>query len=149
MINKVKESVKGLNCVLTEGSLSATKRSWREMKDVSEAIRNFTPSEGWLCFTDRVVLLDALEVDTGILLSAELVNENKSLHIRQQGDGWVGWFYSCDSNSESKGILVEQSFLGTRKTQGKKLCYQTFWTEDNYGSLQPVISRFSGFCEGR
>ncbi len=148
MIDEVKKIIEELGGTLIKGTLAVEKFSYKLRDDVVKAIGDFDPETGWLCFTDKVVLLDELDAGSlknGILLSAELVNGKQSLHIRQQGDSWGGWIYTSDKNGDE--LILEQSFLGTSRTKGRRLCYQTLWKEVD-GSLQPTLSRFTGFVKG-
>lgn len=137
-----------LGAEVTPGTLRVEKGPLLDAAGVAERIRAFAPEQGWLQFTDRVVLLDELEdgeLDSGRLLAAELARDDVSLHIRWQNDGWLAWEIH---RRDGDDLLLQQNYLATSRAAGKKLRYQTCWQRDEAGELRPALSRFVGFVEG-
>jgi len=99
---------------------------------------------GWVCLTDRIVMLpkEIGEITGKIVLSGELSNGNKSLHIRQNGPGWE--LFDMASSNSGEQLMVEEKFIST-KDKDVLLTYETYWKKDSTGTLAPFASRFAGF----
>lgn len=145
------QMVKALKGNMVNGTINYDRKTFGSADEVRAFIGDFNAEQGWLCFTDRVVLLDEVTEELFQkykLLSAELVKGDQSLHIRQDGKAWQGWFYSFDASQD--GFVIEQQFIGTSRIAGQKLRYQTLWAAESLEepTLQPTVSRFAGFVKG-
>ena len=118
--------------------------------DVLKTIRDFGASEGWLCVTDEVLVVDRAtslsSLEGRIVLSGELVAGAKSLHIRQYLDMWEQFYLERHEGSEQ--ILIEERFLSTPAGKQAILKYEVFWQADETGTLLPYAARFAGFEKG-
>lgn len=138
-----------LNKVIQASAAITPFENVTEASALHKMIEDFKPQEGWLCLTDKVVMIPAectLPV-SGIILSGELVCGSKSLHIRQAENGW-----SCrviERRSAGDQIMYEQTFLSIPGRGNIKLKYETYWKIDadvaGRAVYQPHVSRFAGF----
>ena len=150
--------IENLNSIFNEYKLNKVvqaKAAITPFENVTDAstlhkmIEDFKLKEGWLCLTDKVVIIPSecsLPV-RGTILSGEMVCDSKSLHIRQAENGW-----SCriiERCSTGNQIMYEQKFLSIPGRGNVKLKYEIYWELNNeaagYAVYQPYVSRFAGF----
>jgi len=83
--------------------------------------------------------------ESGILLYGEVVNNQKSLHIREDGHG--GCILTYFTEKKGKDVLVEtKSFLGEGKgLTPEKLYYRIYWQYDEQYGYRQFAARFIGF----
>lgn len=121
----------------------------RDKDKLNNFIVDFKPIEGWLCFTDKVVIFpdECTLPAAGIILSSELVSGLRSLHIRQAESGWSCHIIERQDHVGDQ-LVFEKSFLSIPRAKCK-LRYEVFWKiSDNpkeHQTFQPYISRFAGF----
>lgn len=116
--------------------------------DLWGAVRSFASEQGWLCLTDRVVsFYKATELAgvEGIILSGELVNGGKSLHIRQAESGWQ--LTRLESGIGDDCLMCRETYIGTDHGQQDRLHYEVYWKMED-GSYRPYTGRFAGLQEG-
>ena len=138
-----------LGCVIS-ASVHITRSELITAHDVRNAIKAFTPSEGWLCLTDEVLVIrkgnTLPSLDGRIILSGELACGTQSIHIRQNGDCWEQ--YLLERKEDDGQVMVEESFITIPKGEKSKLKYEIYWQADAQGALAPFASRFVGFEQG-
>ena len=100
--------------------------------------------DGWLCLTDKILLLphDAGEMTGKTILSGEIANGEKSLHIRQCASGWE--LYNMTRSDGGEQLMIEQTFIST-KDMNMRLKYEVYWKKNEIGAMTPFASRFAGF----
>ena len=119
--------------------------------EVLAAVAQFGGGSGWLCLTDRVVAVhagtDYATFAGSIILSGELVDGERSLHIRQAGSGWN--LYDL-RREEGSGMLVVREPLAT--IDGGTAQYEVYWKKAPNGfgfdEFRPYAGRFTGFVAG-
>jgi hypothetical protein len=95
---------------------------------------------GWVCFTDRVVELEPGDsLPEGIPLSAELVDGEESLHLRQTESGWL--LVRIRAGGEKDQLIFREQRL---RIGGGRLRYEVAWAPDGAGSWAPRCFRFLG-----
>ena len=81
------------------------------------------------------------------VLSAEVVKEAVSLHIRQSTSGWISFRLSRDQGPGYDQLMVQEVFGAT--APGLWIKYETYWKRTTQSSTHPVFapfaSRFAGF----
>lgn len=140
-------------------------RSRRETPDpttpqaVIQAVMDFAPSQGWLCFQSQLLVLDRTEdlerraPHAGAILSGELIRgADHSLHIRQNGRG--GWIllYIDEGEGDQEGLVHNARLLGNQHypaTVGESsrpgvLCYRVYWKHDPEQGWCQALSRLCG-----
>lgn len=118
---------------------------------LKQIINAFGRKEGWLCFADKVVIINEqniLQTD-GDILSGELVSGYKSLHIRQSENGWTCYTIERQASGTDQ-LMFEESFLSIPGRGNCRLKYETYWKllPDSHAQhylFQPYVSRFAGF----
>ena len=125
---------------------------------VIEKIEAFAPKQGWLCFQSEVAYFCQQDFcknhsipSHGIILYGEVVNDQSSLHIREEGQG--GWILTELTETQGDEYLVERKrFLGEGKVLpgGKrlspdKLYYRIYWQHDKEYGYRQFAARFTGF----
>lgn len=137
--------------------------------ELLDIINTFLPADGWISYQSKVEQFQNLTAltqeneETGFILQAEFVqtaDNNKSLHIRQNGmGGWIANHITQVAIEESEtGILETSSFItmpdessvnnntknsanDSKKAEGK-LHYQSYWKPDKSGGgYQKALSR--------
>ena len=127
-------------------------------KQVLEAIQQFAPRQGWLCFQSEIVRINgdqqSLPTEAGHILSGELVtdtNSEQSLHIQYVENLWSLTLLSdneIDINTDTVATnnAVPVIFKRTRQSIDKDevASYRVFYeyTADTY---RPYCYRFTGF----
>lgn len=140
-INHVLEK-SGLDKV-RKATLQVQRTEAADQQQVQSRISSFG-GEGWLCLTDKVIILpaDNEKIVGKIVLSGELANGSKSLHIRQSASGWE--LHEMISIPDGDQLMLEEEFLSIQD-KDMKLKYETCWRRDENGTLAPFASRFAGF----
>jgi hypothetical protein len=155
MITKLNQILKNEN--IGSASPTAARVTVQEVLEsdaakLKQIINAFGGKEGWLCFTDKVVIINeqnTLQVD-GIILSGELVCGSKSLHIRQSEKGWSCYTIERQDHSNDQ-LMIEETFLSIPGRGNCKLKYEIYWkllpdSTAKHGMFQPYVSRFAGFA---
>lgn len=150
--------LKPLLPVLGSGSLGVKSLCQSEMtvtdhEQLWQAIIDFKPLEGWLCFQSDVKKVVAeklpeLTDELGWLLNGELVNaEGSSLHIWQAGSGWQATQLTEQAAGTGDDCLVETTELLSKDSNEEYLRYRVYWKKDLGGiqGFQRFSSRFVGF----
>jgi hypothetical protein len=118
------------------GGLNIRSSQLSTQEEVRQALSEFS-GEGWVMLTDRVVDCRAgVELPEGIILAAECAKGERSLHLRQEGSGWQGWWMEHDK--EEEGCLFEESF---ERIPWGRLHYEVHWKPDGEGVWRPVGCR--------
>jgi len=128
-------------------TLTVGRTETADQQQVQANIRNFG-GVGWVCLTDKIVILPAdIDAISGkTVLSGELSNGDKSLHIRQRGSGWE--LFDMISSNNGDQLMVGEKFISIMD-KDTLLTYETYWKKDNAGTMFPFASRFAGFsCKG-
>ena len=137
------------------GGLRLTDQSGR-VETAAEAIEKFCAfgGQGWLCIAENPEIL-ILPDQSGALdefcsqakpcwpRCGELVNDKKSLHLRQINHSWE--ISVLEDDKASDGVWRDTSLLATN---GGRLRYRVGYELCNHGGLEefrPTISRFLGF----
>jgi hypothetical protein len=133
--------------------------------DALGRLKEFAPREGWICCNDKVFAAmpggvraassEAFTLDTSFdwndmagrfLLSAELVRGETSIHLRQQGRGWILFRYTESPGNEH--WFAEEAFTSPRTPD---LVYRTYWrlaARDGRPVRERWACRFTGFRKG-
>lgn len=125
---------------------------------IDQAIRDFAPTAGWLCYQSQVIRLGLDETqderdDRGLLLSGELVNGNPaSLHIRQNGSGgWLLTYFTPDTGdrylTDTLSLLAFERDP-ERRSNPTRLRYRRYWALDPVHGVRQVAACFIGFAGG-
>ncbi len=150
--------IEGINAILQKNDLGCvraasvhvTRSELKTAHDVLTAVKEFAPSEGWLCFTDEVLVIRKgtllPSLDGRVILSGELASGTQSIHIRQSGACWEHYLLHRQEGGEQ--VMVEESFITIPKGEKSKLKYEIYWQADAQGVLAPFASRFVGFEQG-
>lgn len=124
-------------------------------QELAGKIRSLKADQGWICFTDEVVMVDKdfdyQKLDQKIVLSGELANGKTSIHIRQGDSGWIiTKIHRIDGGGAGDQLMVNDAFIGTRER--RTVLYETYWRKrkGNFGQdvFTPYVSRFAGFKGG-
>jgi hypothetical protein len=115
-----------------------------------ETLRGLPVTSGWICFTDRVELvedLEALATLDGIVLDAELASSpSESLHLRHLGDG--RWRVSRLRTVKDPGAFGSQRTFFMDGDAQWCFRYEVGWdlVDDAFGEsvLRPSRARFAG-----
>ncbi|MEK8016491.1 MAG: hypothetical protein VSS75_006445, partial [Candidatus Parabeggiatoa sp.] len=141
---------------------------------VQDKIEAFAPKQGWLCFQSEVAYFcqhdfcDNHSIPShGIILYGEVVKDQSSLHIREDGQG--EWIVTELTETQGDEYLVEEKrFLGEGKKltetqgdeylveekrflgEGKKLTpdelyYRIYWQHDKQYGYRQCAARFTEF----
>jgi|GEM_PF-3795983 len=128
---------------------------------VAARVAAFGVAEGWICYTGGVEVLPAgtkVVIPPGsYIVSAELAAGQRSLHVRQQGRGWLVAEYT--RTDEDSGIIVAETLRnrgsvtacdGNQVGVPGGLKYETFWqlagnSAGDAAAYRPHLSRFAGF----
>jgi len=119
---------------------------------VQDKIEAFAPKQGWLCFQSEVAYFCQQDFcknhsipSHGIILYGEVVNDQTSLHIREEGQG--GWILTELTETQGNEYLVEgKHFLGEGKDlTPDKLYYRIYWQYDEQYGYRQFAARFTGF----
>lgn len=120
------------------GKLSVSTQTYRSSDELRKALTDFG-GDGWVMFTDNVQSLEAsTSVPAGLILAAERVSGDQSLHARRHGDGWATWTYSRILGEEQEGWLFTEQ---RERIPRGKLIYEVAWLPDDEGIFRPTISR--------
>lgn len=134
---------------IVTGKLDIKQNDATTVKQVWDEVRNFQFTSGWLCLTDKVVQLYSIEeilnVQNGIILSAELANDSESLHIRQAETGWTITRFKTREGEEC--LMFREEYVSTENKQRDRLQYDVYWKLDNV-SYRPWAARFAGMVKG-
>ncbi len=116
--------------------MQRTTRHYQQPEKVKQALKDFQPQQGWLCFQSAVVPFKKGELpDKGTILYGEVKDKkHQALHIQQNGNG--GWLLTTYQQQAGDTHLVEYTQLlslangkSKNKNQNKGL------------KLKPSISR--------
>jgi hypothetical protein len=123
----------------TKGELIVRSEDLDSFEKVHKALSDFD-GDGWVTFTDRVENLnEGQAVPDGVILSAERVNGDRSLHIRQHGSAWRAWTYERTTGEACEGWLFTEQL--ERIPRGS-LVYEVEWrADDDDGVFRPKSSR--------
>lgn len=135
--------------------LSTSYEDITSVDTVWQRIDAFRPDEGWFCcqssiyrFTDSKIPRMERDRD-GRLLSGELVQGERSLHIRQHDAGWrLFLFEEAPATSESGAMSPVQQrnlLLAEASDRPTYLHYRVFWRHDDETGFVPDAARFCGF----
>ncbi len=135
---------------IRSGQAEITTESLADMNAVRQALEAFNASQGWVCFSDEICAyrstITAADLTGRIILSAELVRGECSLHLRQDGAGWQCW--SIDAKAEGDCWVIDETLIGTPGLKGR-LHYETYWGQSEVNAAYaPLFSRFAGFDKG-
>ena len=116
-----------------------------------QRLRDLPVQQGWICFTDRVELLDtgeSVQGLEGIPLDGELVvSETESFHLKHLGDGRWRLYHLRRVNETGAFGSTRSFFLDGDPT--RRLTYEVGWdlVPDAFGELvlRPRRARFAGF----
>lgn len=120
---------------------------WRELVE-------FQPDSGWVCLQSSVRdsdagpdWLKAPDAASGLLLSAEAHrrDDDRTLHIRQTGNGWrLTWFEGTGSE-RCPSDLVALIVHNPGAEAPRRLQYRRYWTHDPAMGMIVHAARFIGF----
>lgn len=161
MVETMHQILNSLNVTVHSATLQAPDKpeqvKIKPPEEVFEKAKAFFESgkdccNGWLCFTDKVVIVpDEFDFSSGadrIILSGELARGKESLHIRQAGSEWL--LVPLTRQDGGDMLMVEEKYLPIRGS--RKLCYETYWkkqkNDDGLVAYRPYAARFSGFDQG-
>jgi hypothetical protein len=125
--------------------------------EVQEKLVGMGKCEGWVCFTDEVVVVKGVlgeeELKARAVLSAELCAGGTTLTVRQSGGGWSCWLVESVSGDGTEDFVEVEEFLGGKEFFSKsdvRLRYEVCWRAtvdvNDVARYVPVVSRFAGFA---
>jgi len=133
--------------------LERATRQCQQPDEVKQALKDFQPQQGWLCFQSAVVPFKKDEElpDKGTILYGEVKGKNRqALHIQQNGNG--GWllttFQEQDTTFQEPDAdthLVEYTQLLSEFDDLGHLHYRVFWQQDGEQGYRPICAAFNGF----
>lgn len=130
-----------------KGTLKCKCQDLASPTKVSEALAAFD-GDGWVMLTDKVEeLTKGSPIPEGIILAAEAVSGDKSLHIRQHQTQWRSWTYEqClnQTRDHKEGWLFEETL--ERIPRGY-FTYEVEWFPDHDGVYRPITSRLKHVCK--
>ena len=109
---------------------------------VLEELRKFS-GRGWVCYTDEVVeVSDSKELRDCTVLSAELVKDDSSLHLRQHPRG--GWLVVLLGEAAGGDQIVFREKMLC--IGGGRFLYDVAWSSNGGegNTWRPVLFRFLG-----
>jgi hypothetical protein len=123
--------------------LERTTRQCQQPDEVKQALKDFQPQQGWLCFQSTIVPFKKGELpDKGTILYGEVKGKNRqALHIQQNGNG--GWLLTTFQEQEGDTHLVEYTQLLGEFDDF--LHYRVFWQQDGDQGYRPICAAFNGF----
>lgn len=117
----------------------------QEAEKVKQALKDFQPQEGWLCFQSTVTHFKNGKLpDEGIILYGEVkAADNKALHIQQDGNG--SWRVTTYQQQAGKSHLVESTQLLGEFEEIGNLRYRVYWANDGEQGYRQICAAFNGF----
>jgi hypothetical protein len=127
---------------------------------VRQALQDFHPEQGWLCFQSKLTRFLPNEPlpDAGVLLYGEVKNKDgSSLHIQQDGEGgWILTYYHEQSNGDTylaeNVLLIAETYPDDPRNTRYDLKYRVFWGALDYGQedddgqgWRQIAAAFNGF----
>ncbi|SKA51871.1 hypothetical protein [Photobacterium toruni] len=132
---------------LTQGNLSI-KRDEMDIHAVCEAITQFVPQSGWVCYRDAVVIENHAPTRTDVV-EAEYFNGECTLVIKLlSGHNYQVLTLSNDTGDNVTKVYREQHFLlrGDQKSQAQQAVYRLWFEQENTGRWLPLVQQFIGFA---
>jgi len=141
-------------------SLNIDPESCAAPEAVREALQDFDPEEGWLCFQSALkrFLKGELLPDAGVILYGEVKGKDgRSLHIQQDGEGgWVLTYYHEQSGGDTHlaedVFLIAEAYPDDPKNTRYDLKYRVYWGDSDYGKKdddgqgwRQIAAAFFGF----
>lgn len=123
---------------------------YQQPDEVKQALKDFHPQEGWLCFQSTIThFINGELPDKGILLYGEVKStDNKSLHIRQSGtDG--SWLLTTYQEEPGNTHLVEITQLLGEFDHPGDLRYRVYWQPDGEQGYRKIGAAFDGFVNDK
>ncbi len=137
-------------------------------------IKQFQPKDGWLVLQSDVIYfydnnligldqndgiftctLDPMPKEelSGYFINAEMVNnDNKSLHIVEDGDGgWIITRYWEETDKTPNTVMDKVSLLGKQKinaTSQPRIHYCRYWEHSKNKGYHIKAARFMGYSNG-
>lgn len=132
--------------------ITVQKSHYPDHEEVFKAIVHFKPIEGYVLqqsgkqvFVEGENLINNFE-SQGLILFAELINEQDSLLLRQQQGGFSLWLYQHDYAKDIYLYDVVDLVTGTLGNPYNKMQYRRYWRQaDNSRSIEPFLFVFQGF----
>ncbi|HEC85127.1 MAG: hypothetical protein DRR08_08405 [Candidatus Parabeggiatoa sp. nov. 2] len=120
-------------------------RQCQQPKEVKQALKDFQPQEGWLCFQSTVThFINGELPDEGTILYGEVKGTNNTaLHIHQQGTS--GWLLTTFQEQKGNTHLVEATQLLGEFEKPGNLRYRVYWQPDGEQGYRPICAAFNGF----
>jgi len=126
--------------------LKITPVPYEQAAEVKQALEEFQPQQGWLCFQDTVTHFNNSDLpDEGVILYGEVKASNrKALHIQPNNTG--GWLLTTYQEQAGDTYLVESTqLLGESEAITGKLAYRVYWQNDDEQGYRPICAAFAGF----
>lgn len=133
---------------LTQGILSI-QREEMDIYAVCEAIAQFAPQSGWVCYRDAVVIENHAPTRTDVV-EAEYFNGECTLVIKLLfGHHYQALTLSNDTGDDATRVYREQRFLlrGDQKSQAQQAVYRLWFEQENTGRWLPLVQQFIGFVD--
>lgn len=133
---------------LTQGMLSI-KREEMDIHAVCEAIAQFAPTSGWVCYRDAVVIEHCAPTRTDVI-EAEYFNGERTLIIKLLfGHQYQVLTLSHDADDKTPRVYREQRFLlrGDQKNQAQQAVYRLWFEQEPTGRWLPWVQQFIGFAD--
>lgn len=126
---------------MERGLLQIEPQELQTPAEVQQALVHFAPDQGWIQTTNQVLPGDQFARIHTPVLSAEVVRDSRSLHIRQNGQG--GWLLVTMETIDGDGLIMEHPVFGRKPF--KTLTYHVGWrleeTTDKLKEWRPYAAR--------
>jgi hypothetical protein len=144
-------SNEGINSRLQPGRLTTESQQFSSPHEVRAHIESFTKTykvqAGWIQTTGAVARYDAAEVQSGIVLCAELAAGDVSLSIRQGSEGWHVVTLHREPADDDQAVL--KTVVHRARQPLDRLVYEVAWRlesdpTDQMNSFSAYASRLIG-----
>lgn len=131
--------------------LSVSSKNVSSEKEIEEAIRNFSPVDGWISLqsTSAFRVKDSsFDTKGEHILAGEFINaQNISLSVRFTGDEWL-CITSCE-NDDGEELVKSSSKQLSKLGEKVFLNYDVYYKSEKELGFRPYVSAFTGFSEGK
>lgn len=116
------------------------------------AIREFSATDGWVQYTDKLVISTAIPTNTCLLEAQYTARNNRSLHVKLLSNNVFSVTeYQLQSSTTTKQFYTRQTLNVRNNLKEHAACvvYNTWWematTAEQEGRWLPLAQQFVGF----